>query len=348
MEDNNVKKEGVFKTCYSKYEGCIEYVFERTGKLISCHPAKIMIFCVLMNCIFMLPILLLETENDVEVLYTPHDSQSFKDRKYLTTIFRDPTVENFESYQLPGFGKYAEVIVVSKNRTTIKSNTFFEEIRRINKFIRTSVSVKDNNGVLRHFQDLCAIQSGACVVDGSIVLTKHFENDFLSDNVTFPLYNGTFLPPILANSKSNNGMLLSTTGVKLRYYLVQSNSLSREWEMSFLLKIIYLKTNETEIAYSTSESLEKELEENTQGDILLFSLTFTLMLTYASFASASSILSCNNIANRVMLGFAGVLAPVFAIGSALGLVSAVGVKFTSIVGVMPFLVVGNMNITVFI
>ena len=107
------------------------------------------------------------------------------------------------------------------------------------------------------------------------------------------------------------------------------------------MRITDIKLNETEIAYSTSESLERELEKNTNGDIHLFAVTFTLMLTYASLASASSFLSCNNIANRVMLGFAGVLTPVLAIGSAIGFVSAIGVKFTSIVGVMPFLVVGN-------
>lgn len=108
------------------------------------------------------------------------------------------------------------------------------------------------------------------------------------------------------------------------------------------MRITDIKLNETEIAYSTSESLERELERNTNGDIYLFTVTFSLMLTYASFASASSIMSSTNIANRVMLGFAGVLTMVLAIISAIGFVSAIRVKFTSIVGVMPFLIVGNI------
>lgn len=44
-----------------------------------------------------------------------------------------------------------------------------------------------------------------------------------------------------------------------------------------------------------------------------------------------------------MLGLAGVLTPILAIGSSIGFVSAIGSKFTSMVGVMPFLVIG-MNI----
>ena len=114
------------------------------------------------------------------------------------------------------------------------------------------------------------------------------------------------------------------------------------------MRITDIKLNETEIAYSTSESLERELEKNTNGDIYLFTVTFTLMLTYAALASASSIMSSTNIANRVMLGFAGVLTMVLAIISAIGFVSAIRVKFTSIVGVMPFLIVGNIFYQVYL
>lgn len=57
-----------------------------------------------------------------------------------------------------------------------------------------------------------------------------------------------------------------------------------------------LKTNITKIAYSTSESLGVELGKNTKGDIQYFSLTFTIMLTYALFAASS--LKLKNIGNR--------------------------------------------------
>ncbi|XP_056012125.1 patched domain-containing protein 3-like [Ostrea edulis] len=62
------------------------------------------------------------------------------------------------------------------------------------------------------------------------------------------------------------------------------------------------------------------------------------MMTYASIASLT--INCNNVANRMNLGFAGVIAPVLAIASSFGFASAIGIEFTNIVGVMPFLVVG--------
>ena len=44
--------------------------------------------------------------------------------------------------------------------------------------------------------------------------------------------------------------------------------------------------------------------------------------------------------NRMFLGFAGVLAAGLSIVAAFGLVSACGMKFVSIVGNVPFLIIG--------
>nr|XP_022331703.1 patched domain-containing protein 3-like [Crassostrea virginica] len=332
MDGKKSKKSHCMKYCYSRYEGALESVFGRLVIVINRFPVLIMISCIFVNCALMIGFLRLESEKDVEVLYTPHDSQSSKDRAFLKSHFPDPTVQNFMQYQLPDFERYADVIVMSKEGTRMKSNMFFGEVREIDNFIKKSVLLAGNNGSLNYLEDVCAILFGQCSVFGDVVLTQQFEKDFLSNNVTFPSYNGTLLSLFLASSESKNGLLLSAKGVKLRYYLRQNTTFSSQWEVTFLSKMPEFKTNYTELSYSTSESLGIELEKNTNGDILFFSLTFTIMLTYASFASASSILECNNIA--------GVLAPILAIGSVIGFVSAIGIQFTSIVGVMPFLVIG--------
>lgn len=330
--------------CYLIYEHFFETCFERLGGIVSDHPVKVIFLCVFVNCALMAGLALLKTENDVEVLYTPQNSQSFQDRAFLKNNYRDPTIENFMPYQLADFGKYADIIMLSKNKTNISSNIYFEEMREIDKFIRKSVSVSEKDGSLIFFKDICIVQFGHCSVFGDVVLSPQFENDFLLGNVTYPMYNGSLLSSIVATSVEEGGKLVSTTGIKLRYYLRPNSSLSEKWESEFLEKIEGLSTNQTEISYSTSDSLGTELEKNTNGDIQFFSLTFTIMLTYASFASASSFLTCNSIGNRLMLGLAGVLAPILAIGASIGFVSAIGVKFTSIVGVMPFLIVGNYTI----
>lgn len=94
-----------------------------------------------------------------------------------------------------------------------------------------------------------------------------------------------------------------------------------------------------DIAISTSQSLDIELDGNVSGDILWISLTFTIMLTYASLATTGSRINC--IADRSNLGRAGVLATVLAILGSFGLTSVTGLKYVALVGVMPFLIVGK-------
>lgn len=50
----------------------------------------------------------------------------------------------------------------------------------------------------------------------------------------------------------------------------------------------------------------------------------------------------NQVSQRVLLGFAGILTAGLAIISSFGFCAAVGVDFVSIVGVVPFLVIGSM------
>lgn len=329
------------RNCYTNYELFFESIFERLGIIINRYPVSILVTCIIVNCALMSGFIRFQSENNVEILYTPENSQSFKDREYLRKTFQDPTAENFQPYQLPDLGKYADVIIISRNRSNINSTSILTEIRQIDKFIKKSIFIKDTGGSNKYYEDLCATHLGRCGILGDTILSLGFEKDFLSGKVSFPMYNGSLLSPILANALAVNGTLVSTIGVKLRYYLRQDSFQSSKWERRFLENIILLKANFTDISYATSESLGEELEKNTNGDIQFFSLTFTLMLTYACFASSSSFVTCNNVANRLMLGLGGVLAPILGIGSALGAVSAIGVKFTSIVGVMPFLVVGN-------
>lgn len=347
MAERQIKKTRCCRNCFDKYENVFELCFERIGVAISKYPLLILFLCIITNCALMSGIIGLESENDVEALYTPKNSQAFQDRTFLKTHYKDSTMENFLPYQLPDFGRYAEIIMLSKNRSSIKANIFFKEIRNIDRFIRKSMFVKDSNGSLKYFKDLCANQFGRCSVFGDVIFSNKFEHDLLLDKVTYPFYNETLLSPFLASPKSTNGILVSTVGLKLRYYLLQHSLLSAKWELDFLAKIQHLKPNFTEISYTTSGSLAAELEKNTNGDIQYFSMTFTIMLTYASLACSSSFTTCNSIGNRLMLGLAGVFAPILAIGSAVGFVSAIGVKFTSIVGVMPFLIVGNHNFNSF-
>lgn len=326
--------------CYERYEKFMENRFERLGSFISDYPKSIMIICVVVNTLCLIGFMNLSVENDVEVLYTPSNSQAYKDREFLNNVYPDPTTSNFESYQLSSFGRYVDVMIVSKNKSNIMNQQYVNEINSIDSFIRNSIVVGETGSLTYRFNDVCAVSSTGCFVLGNVFLNADFQQQFINRNVSYPIHNSELLSPLFASAVGQNGKLVSTIGIKLRYYLRQNSSLSETWENAFLTQIINLQTNTTDFAYANSESLQTELDKATNSDIKFFSLTFTIMMTYACLASASSWRKCNNIANRMNLGIAGVIAPVLGIGAALGFIGGIGIKFTNIVGVMPFLIIG--------
>lgn len=110
-----------------------------------------------------------------------------------------------------------------------------------------------------------------------------------------------------------NGVLKSAKSLRLHYYLRQDTQeytdLSIAWEKQFVKEMSKFKPILTEFTLSHSNSISSELDENTLGDIALFSLTFTLMITYASLVTAGG----NCLTQRGHLGRVGVLATALAI-----------------------------------
>jgi predicted RND superfamily exporter protein len=328
--------------CHTKWNFLLENAFGKLGSFIAVHPVKIMIVCIVVNLLLAIGIINIEAENDVVNLYTPIDSQAIQDRALIRILYGDPTQKNFRPYQLADFGLYGDVMIISRNKSTIMDQAYVDEINNINNIIQNTITVSDASGQTYLYSDLSAGSNAEEGVPGSVILSNAFQADFIISNITYPFYGNSILSPYLAKASSRNNMLNSAIGVRIGYYLRQNNAsvveLSKKWEKAFVSKLENLQTNLTEIAYTASDSLGTELEKNINGDIKFFTVTLTLMMTYASIASLTT--NCNNVANRMNLGFAGVIAPVLAITSAFGFVSAIGVEFTNIVGVLPFLVVG--------
>lgn len=263
-------KMGKCENCYEKYERFTEDIFAKLGGFISKHPITILAICISANLLCLLGFINISVENDVEVLYTPEKSQSFKDREFLKNVFSDPTTSNFESYQLATFGRYADIMIISKNTSDIMNQSYVDEINNIDDFIRNLITIQEPSGSTYKYADVCALSNSGCNIFGNIVLTPNFQQQSVSKNVSFPMFNSNVISPLFARSETNNSMLLSTIGVKLRYYLRQNTALSETWEQAFLTQITNLETNITDIGFATSDSLGTELDKNTNGDIKFF------------------------------------------------------------------------------
>lgn len=86
----------------------------------------------------------------------------------------------------------------------------------------------------------------------------------------------------------------------------------------------------------------QELERGTVGDIVYFGLTMVLMVVYSVLVTTGG----NAVSTRAMLACGGVLAAGLGIAGAFGVLCLVGVKYVNFVGIMPFLVIGELILCV--
>ncbi|KAK6989695.1 hypothetical protein BgiMline_012937, partial [Biomphalaria glabrata] len=90
---------------------------------------------------------------------------------------------------------------------------------------------------------------------------------------------------------SDNEEYLKAAGaVKMAFPLRQDTKevekMSLAWELEFADLMKNANFSTVDYAYAISQSLSLELDRGTKGDIFYFSLTFTMMITYASVVSA--------------------------------------------------------------
>ncbi|XP_033734656.1 patched domain-containing protein 3-like [Pecten maximus] len=329
-----------FTRIYKRWEDALGTPFIKYGILVSRYPWHVLIVCVTINCLLGIGLVRLESETDTETLYTPQNSQSKADRATVESIFtEDKSGTNFYGKSITKENKYADVILKSKDGSSILTTTYVDEIERIYNYIQNNVTITSDNTTLG-LVNVCALRSGKCVVGGDVVFSTAFRTAMSSNTISYPLFNYEYLSGTFGDAQSSGGYLTSAKMVRLFFYLrqdtVSASALSSAWEGKLIETFGTFSSPSMDIAYSTSRSLDDELDKNVNGDVLLFALTFTMMLTYAGFATSGG--DC--VSDRQNLGRAGVFATCFAILGSFGLISVIGVKFVSIVGTLPFLIIG--------
>ncbi|XP_053399181.1 patched domain-containing protein 3-like [Mercenaria mercenaria] len=333
-------------TCYDVVEKKIGSVFFAYGKFVARHPWKIIVIAILINGLLGIGMLRLNVLIEVEKVYTPINSQAGKDSDKLKDIFPDMSGSNFINYQMPDLGRNGEVIVKPKGGN-ILDGTFLTKLSSLYNNL-LSINTTDGNGKTVTLNDICARSFGNCAIDGDIFVDPQFVNDVNTNTqIKFPYYTHATRGPvyyeqIVGGADVNSGVLQSATMLLLRVNLRTDSSYfidsAKNWQESFLKAMKDFSSDDFEITYSHSDSLSEELNDNVNGDITFFSITFTIMITYACIATMTA--RCDVVGQRSNLGFAGVVAAGLAILASFGLVSACGVEFVSIVGAMPFLIIG--------
>ena len=333
-------------TIYNAVEDKIGTGFAAYGRFLARNPWKFICIGILINGLFGIGMIRLNYVIDVETVYTPIGSQSSKDSEKVEQTFPDLSGTNFIGIQMPDLGRYGEVIVKPKQGNIFDTN-FLNELKTFHTML-LSISTEDENGNSVPLTDICAKSFSSCAIDGDVFVDSEFSTAANSGSVSYPYFVHSTRGPmyyeqIVGGADVSGGVMHSAMMLILRVNLRTDSdyyrNTAKNWQHAFQTKMQDYEATHFDISYAHSDSLSEELDKNVRGDIVFFSITFTLMITYACLATMTA--RCDCVGQRSNLGFGGVLAAGLAIVSSFGIVSACGVEFVSIVGVVPFLIIGK-------
>ena len=144
--------------------------------------------------------------------------------------------------------------------------------------------------------------------------------------------------------KRDQGSIASANALQMVYSMRDTtdkdeNEKVLKWEKNFIDKMASLEDDLScfKVHYSSERSLDDAIAESSGSDITLVSITFTLMISFASFMLGKFL---NPLTGHSLLANAGVFAVALGILAGFGVAMWFRVPFVSIVGVLPFLVLG--------
>ena len=318
----------VCDTCYRKVKRVIAGVFRVYGEFVGRHPLWFIVLPIVIFGGLGAGLVALDEEKDLEKVYFPMDSRAMKDRQYVRDIFPDLSNVSYNAFSLSDTDKAVVLLFKSKSGQTIFDSNTINEIAAIVN------GVKSLSSSGKTYSNVCAKSSTKCVVDGEIALDPAFQNAVAVGTVTYPFYNNVDLKTSISGETLNGGKLVTATVLKISFTLAED---AKDWKREFVTYAKNQDPTHAEMTYGTPESLDEELDKSTKGDITFFSVTITLCCTYASVVSSGG----NPVSTRGMLAFGGTLAAGLGIVGSMGLLIVCGVKFVNIVGVVPFLIIGE-------
>ena len=197
------------------------------------------------------------------------------------------------------------------------------------------------------YSDLCARWNDTCPSNALLDIVGNQSIDDLS--ITYPFHRDAHGAGIVSLVQSVGGVDYSAIGVlksaralQLSYFvksqLPSDEERANEWLNSLRDELFDYEDNAINIDFQTSLSLDQVIEDSLASILPLFIVAYTVLAMF-------SILAClmfDWVRAKPWVALGGLVAAGLGIVSSMGVVSAAGVKFASVVGTMPFLIMGKI------
>lgn len=345
---HNLSCHSIYSTWVSfciRLHSSLEKLFGTMAEFISNRPSMVIAFVVVLVGICSVGFLWLNPEGRAAELFVPQNSKAVQDLNKANNFF-------------PMKLRQEEVIIAAKDEGNVLEIKYLKEALQVHKAIEN----------LTGYTDICLTRSRHkarsrefCIAINPLEIFDFREANFV--NITAKINAASTCPGIVTMSngrpscqnmpkmfgglkrKKSTGEVLSAQALKITY-LVKEPSSDEEthqveaWEDSFVKKLLSLRDDLSNVTLyiSAEKSLDDAIAASSSSDIRFFALTFTVMLQFASFMVGK--LFRNPLTGHSLLAFGGTFSVGLGILAGFSLAMMIRTPFISIVGVLPFLVIG--------
>ena len=322
----------------------LENLFGAMGEIISNHPFITIAVSILIVGLCSFGFLWLNPEDRTTKIFVPQNSKSFQDLNKANKFFKLKL-------------RQEQVIIVPKHGEDILVVECLKEALQVHHMVVNLTGYAD---VCSSRPGLTAKSKKLCLAINPLELFNFSAENFvnitgkLSAALNCPglmMQNGQpsclNMPKMFAGLSENklSNEVLSAQALKITYYVDEPNNDKETnqieaWEESFIQKLSALQDDLSSVTIyiSAEKSLDDAVAASSSSDIRWFSLTFTLMLQFASIMVGK--LFRNPLTGHSLLALGGTFSVGLGILAGFSLSMILQTPFVRIVGVLPFLIVG--------
>ena len=325
----------------------IERFFSRFAEGIARHPLITISVCLVFVSVCSVGFVWFHSENRTVKLFIPQSSQAIDDLDRAENYFRVKNRE--EIIILVASRDHPNVLAPDCLRQAFKAHHAVMELESYSEFCLTLSGDK-----AKKLEDCVTINPleflhfNESNLDGKNLSQVQEEISRVYNNTSMLMRNGRpyryNLNRMFGGTRREDGKITNANALQMVYLMrdpgdEDANEKVLDWEKTFIDKVSSLLDILScfEVHYSSERSLDDAIAESTGSDIALVSITFTLMITFACVMLGKFL---NPLTGHSLLANTGVFAVALGILAGLGLAMWCRVTFVSLVGVLPFLVLG--------
>ena len=329
---------------------CIPYTlsngFYHFGRYVARHPWPFVFGPIIASVLLVIGMARVEPTSDLEYLYVPIHAPSKLERDVVEARFLYSEEEHYTSLRRTRLGGVFRVVVVEKQRKNMFTDEHIAALRDLDLFIKNVTARHNRRNVT--YDEVCVRWLGECADSENSFLLHMSDKQVADVDLKFPVHVDEWEGIFLILAMQLGGVELDEDGhiryfeaAGLTYNVQHMNESVRDfaaaWTREVTDALLEYESPLFEVNTESFETIERELEGAVFEVVPLFTITFSILGLFAFL----SLLMRDWTKGKPFIASAGMIAATLGAASGLGLLVFCGAPFTTAVGAVPFLIVGE-------